>query len=150
MITAKDVAELRKLTGAAIMDVKKALTETQGDVNQAKALIQERYLEKADKKSDRETSQGTIGYYIHNNKVGCMVTLACETDFVARNQEFQELAQNLALHITATISDDASIEDILQSDYIKDPSLKISDLIKSKIGVLGENIQLKKFIKITL
>ena len=87
---------------------------------------------------------------MHNGKTAALVALACETDFVARNDEFRELAQNIALHITALISEDATIQDILDSNYIKDPSLTITELLKSKIGVLGENIQIKSFKKISL
>ncbi|MEY3470765.1 MAG: hypothetical protein RLZZ223_115, partial [Candidatus Parcubacteria bacterium] len=142
MITAQDVAKLRQITGAGMMDAKKALEEASGDFDKAKELLQSRYVEKAEKKAERETREGCIGSYVHNGKSASLVALACETDFVARNDEFKELAQNIALHITAMISDDATIQDILDSNYIKDPSLTIAELIKTKIGVLGENIQI--------
>jgi|688.fasta_scaffold02072_20 elongation factor Ts len=150
MITAQDVAKLRQITGAGMMDAKKALEESSGDFEKAKELLQSRYAEKADKKADRETSEGFIGTYVHNGKSAALVALACETDFVARNDEFRELAQNIALHITAMIGEDATIQDILDSNYIKNPSLTIAELLKSKIGVLGENIQIKSFRKISL
>jgi elongation factor Ts len=150
MITAQDVAKLRQITGAGMMDAKKALEESSGDFDKAKELLQSRYSEKAEKKADRETGEGFIGTYVHNGKTAALVALACETDFVARNDDFRELAQNIALHITAMIAEDATIQDILDSSYIKDPNLTIAELLKSKIGVLGENIQIKSFRKISL
>jgi elongation factor Ts len=150
MITAQDVAKLRQITGAGMMDAKKALEEAAGDFNKAQELLQSRYTEKAEKKADRETGEGYIGTYVHNGKSAALVALACETDFVSRNDEFRELAQNIALHITALINEDASIEDILNSQYIKDPNLTIDKLLKTKIGVLGENIQITSFKKISL
>jgi elongation factor Ts len=150
MITAQDVAKLRKITGSGMMDAKKALEEAAGDFDKAQELLQSRYAEKAEKKSDRETTEGYIGTYVHNGKSAALVALACETDFVSRNDEFRELAQNIALHITALIDEDASIEDILNSQYIKDPNLTIDKLLKTKIGVLGENIQITSFKKISL
>jgi elongation factor Ts len=150
MITAQDVAKLRQITGAGMMDAKKALEEAAGDFNKAQELLQSRYTEKAEKKADRETGEGYIGTYVHNGKSAALVALACETDFVSRNDEFRELAQNIALHITALIADDASIQDILNSQYIKDPNLTIDQLLKTKIGILGENIQITSFKKISL
>jgi elongation factor Ts len=150
MITAQDVAKLRQITGAGMMDAKKALEEAAGDFNKAQELLQSRYTEKAEKKADRETGEGYIGTYVHNGKSAALVALACETDFVSRNDEFRELAQNIALHITALIDEAASIEDILNSQYIKDPNLTIDKLLKTKIGILGENIQITSFKKISL
>jgi elongation factor Ts len=150
MITAQDVAKLRQITGAGMMDAKKALEESSGDFEKAKNILQSKYVEKADKKADRETGEGFIGTYVHNGKSGALVALACETDFVARNDEFRELAQNIALHITALIVDDATIQDILDSNYIKDPSMTIAELLKTKIGVLGENIKITGFKKLAL
>jgi elongation factor Ts len=150
MITAQDVAKLRQITGAGMMDAKKALEESNGDFDKAKEVLQAKYAEKAEKKADRETGEGFIGTYVHNGKSASLVALACETDFVARNEEFRELAQNIALHITALISEDAEIQDILNSNYIKDPSMTIAQLLKTKIGILGENIQIVGFKKISL
>lgn len=150
MISAQDVAKLRQITGAGMMDAKKALEEAAGDFDKAQELLQSRYAEKAEKKADRETGEGFIGTYVHNGKSATLVALACETDFVARNEDFRELAQNIALHITALISEDATIEDVLTSQYIKDPNITIGELLKTKIGVLGENIQLVAFKKISL
>lgn len=94
------IKKLRAMTGAGMMDVKKALDETAGDIDKAAALLRERGIAKAAKKSDRAAREGIIGSYVHHNgRVAVLVELNCETDFVARNDQFQELAKNLALHV---------------------------------------------------
>lgn len=99
-ITADAVKQLRTMTGAGMMDVKKALEETNGDMEKAANLLRERGIVKAAKKSDREAKEGFVGSYIHHNgKIATLVELNCETDFVARNEKFQELAKNIAIHI---------------------------------------------------
>jgi elongation factor Ts len=99
-ITADAVKQLRTMTGAGMMDVKKALEETNGDMDKAANLLRERGIVKAAKKSDREAKEGFVGSYIHHNgKIATLVELNCETDFVARNEKFQELAKNIAIHI---------------------------------------------------
>jgi len=96
----ESIKKLRAMTGAGMMDVKKALDETGGDIDKAAALLRERGIAKAAKKSDREAREGIIGSYVHHNgRVAVLVELNCETDFVARNEQFQELAKNLALHV---------------------------------------------------
>lgn len=102
-ITAQQVAELRKMTGAGMMDAKKALEESNGDVSQAADALMKRGMAKAAKKADRETGEGLVHAYIHaNGKLGAMVEVNCETDFVARNEAFQELVRDLALHVSAS------------------------------------------------
>ncbi len=150
MIRAQDVAKLRAETGAGMMDAKKALVAADGDFEQAKVDIQAKYAEKAEKKSDRETSEGVIGTYVHNDKLGVMVAIACETDFVARNEDFKELAQNLAVHVAALVENGTSLEDVLAQSYIKDPSMTVGELIKTKIATIGENIQFKSYSKLYL
>ena len=97
------IKKLREKTGAGIVDIKKALTEAEGNEEKAIEILRERGLEKASKKSDRETQEGVVVSYIHSNgRVGAMVKLLCETDFVGRNDEFKTLAQDIAMHITAS------------------------------------------------
>lgn len=99
-VTTDLIKKLRTMTGAGMLDVKKALDETGGDVEKAAALLRERGIAKASKKSDREAKEGLIGSYVHHNgKIAVLVELNCETDFVARNAQFQDLAKNLALHV---------------------------------------------------
>ena len=99
-VTAEAIKKLRNMTGAGMLDVKKTLDETDGDLEKAAQLLRERGIAKAAKKSEREAREGYIGSYIHHNgKIGVLVELNCETDFVARNERFQELAKNVAIHI---------------------------------------------------
>jgi elongation factor Ts len=101
-IGAGQVKELRERTGAGMMECKKALEETNGDLEAAIDLLRARGAAKAAKRADRETKEGTIGSYVHSNgKIGVLVELQCETDFVARNDDFQQLARDLAMHIAA-------------------------------------------------
>jgi elongation factor Ts len=99
-VSMENIKKLRAMTGAGMMDVKNTLEETGGDVEQAANLLRERGIAKAAKKADREASEGFVGQYLHHNgKIGVIVELNCETDFVARNEQFQELARNIAIHV---------------------------------------------------
>lgn len=101
-ITMEQIKELRAQTGAGVVDVKEALTASEGDMTKAAAWLREKGKAAAAKKADRATNEGAIGVYVHgNNKIGAMVALLCETDFVARTDKFQELARNIAMHIAA-------------------------------------------------
>jgi elongation factor Ts len=103
MVDAKSVAQLREMTGAGMMDAKKALEESNGDVAMATESLRKKGLLKAGKKAERETKEGKVHAYIHGNgKIGAMVEVLCETDFVARNEAFLELCQDLALHVSAS------------------------------------------------
>ncbi len=102
-ISAKEVAELRERTGAGMMDAKKALEEAGGDMEKAVAELQKKGMAKAAKKADRETAEGLVHAYIHSTgKLGAMVEVRCETDFVARNEAFQEFVNDIAMHVSAT------------------------------------------------
>ena len=156
------VKELRQKTGAGIMAVKKALDESGGNSDKAEEILKEQGLANALKKSGRDTSQGVIQSYIHaGNKIGALVELKCETDFVARTDDFINLAKDLAMQVAAMgplfISKDdegankASEEEILMSqDFIKDPSVKIEDMIKSMISKVGENVNISRITKFDL
>jgi elongation factor Ts len=99
-VTMEAIKQLRAMTGAGMMDVKKTLEETGGDIEQAATLLRERGIAKAAKKADREAKEGFVGSYVHHNgKIAVIVELNCETDFVARNEQFQDLAKNIAIHI---------------------------------------------------
>ena len=104
-VSAKEVMDLRKETGAGMMDVKKALVEAEGDRDQAREILLVKGLADAKKRQERETDTGTIGHYLHYQTerpvVGCLVELRCETDFVAKGEEFQTTARDLAMHIAA-------------------------------------------------
>jgi len=138
------VKQLRLETGTAVMDCKKALEETRGNLEKAKKILEKRALVKAQKKAGKETNQGYVATYTHNNgKIGVVVELLSETDFVARNQEFRRLAKELCLQVAAMSP--KNLEELLAQDYIRDPSRTIGQLIKETIAKFGENIRIGRF-----
>ena len=191
MFTAKDVMALRQRTGAGMMEAKKALEETKGDMDKAAEALRVKGIAKADKRAGRQTSEGIITSYIHHNgKVGVMVEVNCETDFVARTDDFKNLAKEIALHIASAApiavdkegvsaeaveserriaeeqakssgKPEAIIQKMVQGkvdkfyqqnclvhqDWIREPDKKISDLIKEASSKLGENIQVRRFVR---
>jgi elongation factor Ts len=189
-ITAQQVKELRDLTGAAMMACKKALTEANGDLEKARTILREKGLIKALSKASRETAEGIVVSYIHGNgRIGVLVQLACETDFVARNPEFQELARELAMQVAAmsplvvrpedlpesTVQAEreiyrqqcadkpANVQEriidgklatfyaeacLLKQPYVRDDTKTVEELIKEKIAKLGENIEVKKIVRL--
>lgn len=144
--TATDVKNLRELTGAGMMDCKKALDAADGDMKKAEAIVKEKGLANAEKKSDRETKEGFIASYVHTTgKSGAMVELLCETDFVGRNEEFRALAREIALQVTAM--NPADNAELLAQPYIKDSSITIETLIKQLSGKIGEKLVLSRFVR---
>lgn len=135
------IKQLRETTGAGVMDAKKALEEANGDLKAAEKLVFERGLMKAAKKSDRETKEGFVGSYVHTTgKVAALVTLLCETDFVARNEEFRSLAREVAMQAASMKPE--SVEELAKQEYIRDGKFTIEDLIKTLSAKVGENITL--------
>ncbi len=191
MFTAKDVMSLRQRTGAGMMEAKRALEETKGDMDKAAETLRVKGIAKADKRAGKQTSEGTITSYIHHNgKVGVMVEINCETDFVARTDDFKSLAKEIALHIAsaapvsvdkdgvpveaveverrvaeeqarASGKPDAIIEKMVSGKveayykdnclvyqpWIREPKKSIGDLIKEASAKLGENIQVRRFVR---
>ena len=147
-MNAEDVRKLREETGAGIMECKRALQEAKGDVEEAKKIIDERGLLKADKKSDRKTGSGVLESYIHNGRVGVLLELRCETDFVTKTEDFKNLAHDLAMHIAAMNPE--NVEALLAQPFVKDPSKNISDVIKQVIGKIGENMVVERFMRYEL
>lgn len=147
-MSAQDIAKLREETGAGVMECKKALEQANGDFKKAKELLADSADAIAKKKADRATKSGIIECYCHAQKIGVMLEIACESDFVAKNQDFKDLAHNLALQI-ASMSP-ANIEDLLSQEYIIDSSQKVDDYIKSIILKIRENIQVKRFVRYEL
>lgn len=145
-ISADKVKQLRNRTGASIMECKNALNQAKGDEQKALKILQEKGRLTAMKKSERKVEEGIIEAYIHTNKkVGVLLKLKCETDFVARNQEFKELAHELAMHIAGMSSKDE--KDLLEEPYVKNPLITVKDLIDEKVAKLGENIKVAEFIR---
>ena len=190
-VTSVMIKELREKTQAGMMDCKKALVETSGDMDKAVEILRKKGLASADKKMGREVTQGIVASYIHSNKkIGVLLELLTVTDFVARNEEFEILSKELCMQIAAASPQYIKIEDIpkevidkereiyreqmkdsgkpqnviekivegklnkfytdiclLEQEYIKDPNVKIRDLIKNKIAAFGENIEIGRFIR---
>lgn len=167
------IKALREATNAPVMDCRRALSEAGGDLERARKLLIERGQQLAEKKSGREVREGFIGHYIHQGgKMGVLVELACETDFVAKNEHFQKLAHDLAVHICASrptyVSRDdvpAAVRDaksaeyngkvekyyeeavLLDQPYVRDDNKTVSELIGAAVGVLGENIKVRRFAR---
>ena len=141
--------KLREETQASVADVKNAVEEAAGNYEKAKDLLRKRGAEIAEKKAQRETSQGLVESYVHGNgKIGVLVKLSCETDFVARTEEFKNLAHEIAMQVSAM--DPKDVKSLLSQEYIRDPKLKIEDLVKEAVGKLGENIKVAQFSRIEL
>ena len=142
------IQKLREMTGAGVMECKRALDQAGGDIEKAKAIIFEAGLARAEKKSERKTGAGLLETYVHNNRVGVLLELRCETDFVARNEKFKELAHDIVMHIAAMNPETA--EELLAQNFIKNDSITIEQLIKSSIATIGENIKVEKFCRYEL
>ncbi len=174
-ITAQLVKQLREETNAGILDCKKALQESDGDFAKAKAWLDDRGLRKAEKVTGRDAKQGLIETYIHNGRIGALVELNCETDFVARTEDFQKLAKDIAQHIVGMDPTYISVEQIpgeviadqkaqggenldkwyegvvlLNQPFIRDQKTTINALIQQAKGKLGENIVVRRFARFEL
>ncbi len=143
------IKELRGLTNLPFDDIKKALDAAGGDKDGAINILREKGAKVAKKKSERGTKEGLIETYVHGNgKIGVMLELFCETDFVARNPLFKELAHDLAMHIAATDPDD--VEELLKEEYIKNPKITVQELLTQYIAQIGENIQMGEFVRFAI
>ena len=149
MISSDQIKKLRETTGASVMDCKKALEEAGGDENRAMEFLAKRGAELAAKKSERKTNSGIVDSYIHaNQKIGVLLVLLCETDFVARNENFKALAHEICLQIAAVGAQ--TPEELLNQPFLKNPEKTIKDMISDSIGKLGENIKVEKFVRFEL
>lgn len=193
-ISASQVKTLREKTGVGMMECKKALLESDGDLEKAQEYLRKKGLADASKRSGRSTTEGLIESYIHvGSQIGVMIELNCETDFVARNDQFKALARDLAMHIAASapkyVSKDQVAEEevnkekeillaqpdmaskpegvrekivegrlekyfeqicLLNQAYIKDPNMKVQDLVNTAISTIGENIQVRRFVRFSV
>nr|YP_008965811.1 translation elongation factor Ts [Porphyridium purpureum]ATJ02999.1 translation elongation factor Ts [Porphyridium purpureum]BAO23787.1 translation elongation factor Ts [Porphyridium purpureum] len=194
-ISAQSVKELREMTGAGMMDCKKALKESDGNLEQAIEALRKKGLATANKKSMRQAAEGIIESYIHTGgKIGILLELNCETDFVARRSEFQALAKDIAMQVAASpdvefistenvskefIDEESKIEaeredlknkpeairdkivqgriekrlkekSLIDQPFIKNPDITVDELIKQNIAKIGENIQIKRFVRYKL
>ncbi|MFA5870862.1 MAG: translation elongation factor Ts [Candidatus Paceibacterota bacterium] len=143
-----DIKTLREVTGAGVMDCKRALDDAKGDFERAKTLINERGLVKAETKKDRVAGAGLLMSYIHNERVGALLQIHAETDFVVRGDLFKNLARDVAMHIAAMNPE--TIEELLAQPFVKDESTTVENLIKSVTAKVGENIKVERFIRYSL
>ncbi|MBZ0167211.1 MAG: translation elongation factor Ts [Candidatus Omnitrophica bacterium] len=167
-ISAEDIKELREMTSCGVMECKKALEESNGDKTKAVEVLKRRGLELAAKKGSRMASEGRIEAYIHaGSKIGVIVEVNCETDFVAKNEDFATFTKDLAMHIAALNPRYVQQEDIPQAEldeqkdpkayvkeqvlmnqpFIKDPKLSIQEKLNNLIASIGENICIRRFIR---
>lgn len=152
-IDTKDIKTLRDETGISVTKCKKALVEADGDLEEARKTLKANSEKAAAKRQDREVGAGVVASYVHSdNSVATLVSLACETDFVAKNEEFQELAYNIAMHITAMDPGEVSTEDeeekedgLLEQTFIKNPEKTIGDLVNEATQKFGEKITVHDF-----
>jgi elongation factor Ts len=143
------IKNLREKTGAGMVEIKKALEEAGGDEQKAMEILRAHGQEKAAKKSDRMAGEGVVVSYIHaNSRVGAMVKLMCETDFVARNVEFKDLARDVAMHVVAMNPEDVAA--LLNQPFVKNPEITVGDLIIQSISKIGENIQVGEFLRMEI
>ena len=144
MITASQVKDLREKTGAGMMDCKKVLTETDGDMEKAIELLRERGIAKAAKKSDRVAAEGIVAAYVsEDGKVGAVVEVNSETDFVAKNEEFKTFVEDVAEQVAK--ENPADVEELLAQTSIKDSSKTVKEVLTDKIAKIGENMTIRRF-----
>lgn len=145
MIDLSLIKKLRKETSLPFSEIKEALEKTGGDVKKAKKILEERAKKVFEKKKEKETKEGGIGIYLHSNKkLGAMVKVLCETDFVAKNEVFQNLLKDLAMQVAAMKP--KNVNELLEQDFIKDPQKKVKDIIKEAVFLLKENIKVEDFV----
>jgi elongation factor Ts len=147
-IPVEDIKRLRELTGVGITDAKKALQDAGGDFDKALEEMRKKGLTKAEKRGEREARAGLIGSYVHDGRIGVLVEVNCETDFVAKTDEFKELVKDMTLHIAA--SDPKDLEALLEQPYVKDPAKTVGDVVKEANAKLGENIVVRRFSRLAL
>lgn len=143
-----NVQKLRIITGAGVMDCHRALKETNGNFDEAVKFIHEKGLIKAQSREGRKTSAGLLESYIHNERVGVMLMINSETDFVAKSEPFRELSHNIVMHIAATAPKD--VVELLNQPYVKDETITIGNLVKQVIAKTGENINISQFCRYEL
>ncbi|MBI2098543.1 MAG: translation elongation factor Ts [Candidatus Wildermuthbacteria bacterium] len=146
MATINQIKELREVTGISISECKKALEQAGGNMEKAKTLLKQWGREVAEKKQTRQVGEGLVVSYVHGNgKIGSLVAVKCETDFVARSEDFKNLCHELALQVASLEAE--SVENLLAQQYIRDSSKTVKDLIGEYIAKLGENVVVEKFTR---
>jgi elongation factor Ts len=147
-INIKDIKKLRELSGVGLTDAKTALVDANGDFDKALEAMRAKGLAKAAKRSEREAASGLVGTYSHDGRIGVVVEVNCETDFVAKTDEFKNLVKDLTLHIAA--SDPEDIDELLSQPFVKTPEQTVEEVAKDYIAKLGENIVIRRFFRLAL
>lgn len=147
-IAVEDIKKLREMTGAGMTEAKGALIAAKGDFDKALAKMRKKGMTKANKRAEREARAGLIGTYSHDGRIGVVVEINCETDFVAKTDEFKELVKDLCLHIAASEPQDAA--ELLSQPFVKNPEITVGDYVKEHIAKLGENIVVRRFVRMAL
>ena len=162
-ISITSIKELRQRSGGGVMDCRRALEEAEGNLDRAATILERQALANAEKRAHRVTGQGTVMSYIHSGgRIGALVELNCETDFVAKTDEFKQLARDISMQVAAmepvclsqddapegeTVSDEQCL---LLQDFIKDPSKTIGELVTETVAKTGENIKIRRFARFAL
>lgn len=144
----KLLQELREKTGVSIMACKRALEKAAGDISGALEYLKEESSILAAKKQEREARAGVIQCYVHRGRIGVLVEVKCETDFVARNPDFQSVAREIAMQVAA--SSPENVEELLAQPYIKNLDIRVEDFLKEAIGKFGEKIEVSRFSRFEL
>lgn len=147
-ISIEQVKELRELTGAPILECRTALEKFEGDQKQATEWLKQQGLQRVAKKADREMKAGFVEAYTHAGKIGVLVELSCETDFVAMNEDFKKLAHEIALQVASMGPKD--VDSLMEQSWVRDDSKTIADLVKEGIAKFGENISICRFHRFQL
>ena len=146
-ITTGSIKELREMTGVSVMQCKDALLEAGGDLAEAAVILKKRSGASARKKADRELKAGAVGSYTHDENIGAMVLLSCETDFVAKNQEFAALARELAMQVAAM--DPESADELLEQPSIKNEGKTVHALLDEATQKFGERVEITQFARLS-
>ncbi len=143
------IKKLRQQTGAGVMDAKKVLEETAGDFEKAVKIIMEKGLAKIEKRADKSAGEGLVFSYIHSGaKVGSLLMLGCETDFVAKTEEFQKLGKEIVMQVAT--EDYADVPALMDAEYVRDTGKKVKDLIGETVAKLGEKIEIRAFTRYSI
>lgn len=142
----EQVKRLREELELGMMEIKAALEEANGDETKAREILKAAGAKKAEKRAEKEVHQGVVATYTHSNgKIGCMVEVLCETDFVAKNEEFMNVTRDLCLQVAAMNPETTEV--LLEQDFIKDGSKKVKDLVTALVAKFGENIKVGRIVR---
>lgn len=147
-ITTDTIKQLREMTSVSVMQCKKALEESNGDLAKAEGILKKHSAEFVAKKAKRTLKAGVVGSYMHDVSIGAMVILSCESDFVSKNSEFVALARELAMQVAAM--DPENTDELLEQPFVKDETKNVRDLVNEATQKFGERIEISRFVRISL